>query len=85
MNLLKNPGYSGAHIVIWKPEIKEKLMDTLKKLGCDVNSQVGDNYLVISIQPQVSYQLIRAFLLNQKSNENIDFRDCLSKIHAATV
>jgi len=39
--------------------------------------------LVISIPPQLQYQPIRSFLLHEQSIENIDFRDCLSKVHAS--
>lgn len=82
--LIEESGYSVAHIVIWKPELKEYIITTLSCLGCLIYSHIADNYLVVSIPPAFPYQPIRAFLFNEKSSENIDFRDCLSQIHAAT-
>src|SRR3954452_10401881 len=72
--LIEESGYSVAHIVIWKPASKEHIISTLTDFGCGVNTHVADNYLVISIPPQVPYQLTLTFLLNQKLAENIDFR-----------
>jgi hypothetical protein len=81
--LIEESGYSVAHIVIWKPESKEHLITTLTGFGCGVNPHIADNYLVISIPPELPYQPARAFLFNEQSSENIDFRDCLSNVHAA--
>lgn len=82
--LIEESGYSVAHIVIWKPESKEHIITTLSDFGCGVNTHVADNYLVVSIPPGLLYLPIRAFLSSQKSIGNIDFRDCLSKVHADT-
>lgn len=83
--VIEESGYSVAHIVIWKHGSKEHLINTLSDLGCGVNTHVADNYLVVSIPPRLMYQPIRGFLDEQKSVGNIDFRDCLSRVHAATV
>ncbi len=83
--LIEASGYSVAHIVIWKPESKEAIISILSEFGCGVNTHVAENYLVVSIPPGLLYQPIRTFLLNHKSIKNIDFRDCLSKVHAATI
>jgi hypothetical protein len=83
--LIEESGYSVAHVVTWKPKSKEHIITTLNELGCGVNTHVADNYLVVSIPPELQYQPVRTFLRNQKSSEIIDFRDCLSQVHAATV
>lgn len=83
--LVEESGYSVAHIVIWKPESKEHTITTLINFGCVVKTHVADNYLVVSIPPELPYQPVRIFLLSQKSSENIDFRDCLSQVHATGV
>jgi hypothetical protein len=83
--LIEESGYSVAHIVILRPESKKDIITMLNDFGCGVNAHIADNYLVISIPPELPYQSVRAFLLNQKSSENIDFRDCMSQVHAATV
>ena len=80
--LIEESGFSVAHILIWKSEAKDRIVATLDGLDCEVNTHVADNYLVISIAPQVFYQPIRSFLLNEKSIGNIDFRDCLSEVHS---
>jgi hypothetical protein len=83
--LIEESGYSVAHVVIWKQDSKEHLTNTLSDIGCCVNAHVADNYLVVRISPELPYQPVRGFLDEQKSNGNIDFRDCLSKVHAASV
>ncbi len=83
--LIEESGFSVAHIVIWKMESKDKIISALSEFGCGVNTHVADNYLVISIPPQLLYQQIRSFLFNEESIGNIDFKDCLSKIHAANI
>jgi hypothetical protein len=83
--LIEESGFSVAHIVMWKSESKDRIISKLKEFGCGVNTHVADNYLVISIPPQLLYKPIRSFLLCEKSNENIDFKDCLSKVHAANL
>ena len=83
--LIEESGYSVAHIIIWKQDCKDRVIVTLRDFGCAVNKHVADNYLVISISPELQYQPIRTFLINEKSSGNIDFRDCLSKVHATTI
>jgi hypothetical protein len=80
--LIKESGFSVAHIVMWQLASKQRIISILNDYGCGVNTHVADNYLVVSIPPQILYKSIREFLLVEKSNENIDFRDCLSKVHA---
>jgi len=82
--LIEESGYSVVHIVVFKPQSKDRLVDTLTQFRCGVNTHVADNYLVISIPPTVHYQPIQAYLLNEGSYGNIDFREsCLSRLHAA--
>lgn len=81
--LIEESGYSVVHIVIFKPESKDRVISTLSEFGCGVNTHVADNYMVINIPPQLVYQPVRDFLLKEESFENISFRDCLSKAHAA--
>lgn len=83
--LIEESGFSVAHIVIWKLESKGRIISILTDFGCGVNTCVADNYLVISIPPQLLYKQIRSFLYREKSTENIDFKDCLSKVHAANL
>jgi hypothetical protein len=83
--LIEESGYSVARIVIWKPEFKEHIITTLTDLGCGVNTHIADNYLVVSIPPDLSYKPVRTLLFNHESSGNIDFSDCLSKVHAAMV
>ena len=79
--LIEESGFSVAHIVLWKTEFKERIISVLSNFGCEVNTHVADNYLVISIPPQLLYKPIQSFLFKEKSDENIDFRECLSKVH----
>ena len=58
---------------------------TLSEFGCSVNTHIADNYLVISIPLGLLYQPIRTLLINHESSGNIDFSDCLSRVHAAMV
>jgi hypothetical protein len=83
--LIEESGFSVAHIVIWKLESKARIVAMLNDLECGINTNVADNYLVISIPPKVLYQPIRLFLLNEKSIESIDFRECISKVHACSL
>lgn len=83
--LIEESGFSVTHIVIWKSEFKDRIISILSDCGCGVNTNVADNYIVVSIPPQLLYKPIRSFLIEEKSNENIDFKDCLSKVHAATL
>ena len=83
--LIEESGFSVVHIVIWKLESKDRIISTLNDLGCGVNTHVADNYLVISVPPQLLYQPILSFLFTEHSLENIDFRDCRSKIHASNI
>ena len=83
--LIEESGFSAAHIVMWKSESKERIISVLNEFGCEVNTHVAHNYLVVSIPPQLLYKPIRSFLLSEKSNKNIDFKDCLSKVHAASL
>lgn len=83
--VIKESGFSVAHIVMWKSESKERIISVLSGFGCGVNAHVAHNYLAVSIPPQVLYKPIRMFLLIEKSNENIDFKDCLSKFHATNL
>jgi len=80
--LIEESGFSVAHIIVWNLESKDQLIATLTNFGCGVNTHVAENYLVISIPPQLLYKPIRTFLLAEKDNETIDFKDCLSKVHA---
>jgi hypothetical protein len=83
--LIEESGYSIAHIVMWKLESKDRIVAALKDLGCSVNVHVADNYLVVSVPPEVLYPPILSLLLHEQSIENIDFRDCLSKVHASSL
>jgi hypothetical protein len=83
--LIEESGFSVAHIVIWKPESKDRIISVLSDFGCGVNTHVAENYLVISIPPKLLYKPIRLFLFGEASDESIDFKDCLSKVHAANL
>lgn len=83
--LIEESGYSVAHVIICKPRSKERIVSMLNGFGCGVNTHVANNYLVVSISPELLYKPIRTFLLDEESSENIDFRDCLSQVHAAKV
>ena len=83
--LIEESGYSVAHVIIWKPECKDRVISTLNGFGCGVNTHLADDYVVVSIPPQLFYSPVRAFLETEKSLENIDFGDWLSKIHAAHI
>jgi hypothetical protein len=83
--LIEESGYSVAHVIIWKPECKERLISTLSDLNCGLITHLADHYIVVSIPPELCYSLVRAFLETEKSLENIDFGDWLSKVHAAHI
>lgn len=80
--LIEESGFSVVNIIIWKQEAKGQIIVTLESFGCGVNTHVTDNYLVVSIPPVVLYRPIGSFLNSEKSIGNIDFRDCLSKVHS---
>lgn len=80
--LIEESGFSVARIIMLKFESKDRIISVLNDFGCGVNTHVADNYIVVSIPPQILYNPIRTFLLCEKSSENIDFSDCLSKVHA---
>lgn len=82
--LLEESGFSVTNILIWKVDAKNRIISKLEDFGCGVNTNVADNYLVVSIPPQLSYQPIRTFLQNESSIGNIDLRDCVSKVHVAS-
>jgi len=83
--LIEESGFSVAHVIIWMPQCKDRIISTLDKFGCGVNTHLADNYMVISIPPELLYTPVRAFLMAEKALENIDFGDWLSKIHASQV
>ena len=80
--LIEESGFSVARIVIWKFETKDRIISVLNDFGCGVNTHLSDNYIVVSIPPQLLYNPIRSFLFSEESNGNIDFSDCLSKVHS---
>lgn len=80
--LIEESGFSVARIIMWKFESKDQIISVLNDFGCGVNTHVADNYIVVSIPPQILYNPIRSFLLSEKANGNIGFSDCLSKVHA---
>jgi hypothetical protein len=79
--LIEESGYSVAHVIIWKPECKDRVLSKLDNFGCGTNTHIAENYVVVSIPPQLTYPPIRSFLETEKLSENIDFGDWLSKIH----
>ena len=80
--LIEESGYSVIHIVVFKAESKQRVIDSLIQHRCGVNSHVADNYLVVSVPPTVYYEPVQAYLKNELSYGNIDFREsCLSKFH----
>ncbi|MBT2557176.1 DUF4265 domain-containing protein [Hymenobacter sp. ISL-91] len=83
--LIEESGYSVTRVVVWKPECKSRVTATLDEFGCGVNTHIRDNYVVVSIPPEVLYSPIRAFLLAEELLGNIDFGDCLSGIHATQI
>lgn len=83
--LVEESGYSVVKIVIWEPECKERIISTLDNYECGVNTHLAENYLVISIPPDLLYSPVRAFLSTEKALKNIDFGECLSKIHTVQV
>jgi hypothetical protein len=81
--LIKESGFSVVHIVIWKPACKDAVVNSLDRFRCGVNTNVADNYLVISIPPTVFYPPVQTYLLKEKASANIDFRESsLSRLHA---
>ncbi|WP_162945053.1 DUF4265 domain-containing protein [Flavisolibacter nicotianae] len=36
--LIEESGYSVAHVIIWKPECRDKVISTLNDFGCGVNT-----------------------------------------------
>ena len=83
--LIEESGYSVAHLVIWEEKFKERIISTLNNYYCGVNTHIAENYIVVSIPPEIIYKPIREFLQSEKELGNIDFRDCLSKIHSANI
>ena len=80
--LMEESGFSVAHILMWKLESKDQIISVLNDFGCGVNTHLAENYIVVSIPPQLLYNSIRLFLLSEESKGNIDFSECLSKVHA---
>lgn len=83
--LIEESGFSVARIVIWRPEAKQHIIAILEEFGCGLNTHLADNFIVLSIPPGISYKPIRAILLKEESAKNIDFGECLSKIHADSI
>jgi hypothetical protein len=83
--LIEESGYSVVHIVFFKLQIKPALMQFLDQHGCGVNSNVADNYLVVSIPPTSDCNPITPHLKNEEDVENISFRATYSKIHAKQI
>ncbi|WP_276482373.1 DUF4265 domain-containing protein [Paraflavitalea pollutisoli] len=79
--LMEESGFSVAHLVIRKQASKERIVAALNVFGCGVNTHVADNYVVVSIPPQLSYQPIRSYLYQAFDAGDIDFKDTISKIH----
>lgn len=82
--LIEESGYSVVHIVIFKPDSKNELVNSLTRLNCGLNTHVADNYLVISIPPTVLYKPVQVYLQKEKASGNIDFREsCQSRKHVS--
>jgi hypothetical protein len=82
--LIEESGNSTIHIILFKPDSKDRVIRILTRFRCVVNSHVADNYLVINIPPDVYYQPVRDYLLSEKLDENIDFKEaCLSRLHVS--
>lgn len=83
--LIEESGYSVAHIIVWKIESKDRIVSALNNLGCGVNIHLAENYIVVSVPPELLYEPIRRILEKERISKNIDFRDCLSKIHSGAI
>jgi hypothetical protein len=83
--LIEESGYSVAHIIVWKIESKDLIVSALNNLGCGVNTHLAENYIVVSVPPELLYEPIRHMLEKEWISKNIDFRDCLSKIHSGAI
>jgi hypothetical protein len=64
--LIDESGYSVAQIIIWKPECEDSIISTLENFGCGVNTHLADNYVVVSIPPELLYSPVRAFYWRKK-------------------
>jgi hypothetical protein len=81
--LVKESGHSVVHIVILNADSRQKIISILNNHHCEVNTTVGDNYLVVDIPPLVSYTGIKKILDSEKMNKNIDFSEStLSQHHS---
>lgn len=84
--LVEESGYSVLHVIIWKPECKDRVISTLNNFGCGVNTHIADNYVVVSIPPELVYSPVRTYLMGEEALGYIEFGEyCLSKIHVAQV
>jgi len=84
--LVEESGFSVVHVIIWDAQVKDSVIDVLTELYCGVNTNVADNYLVISVPPAAPYKPIREYLSEQKAKGTIDFGEtCLSSIHKVQV
>ncbi len=80
--LIEESGFSVVHVIIWDAQVKNNVIDTLTQLYCGVNTNVADDYMVISVPPDAEYAPIREYLTTQKTKGSIDFGEtCLSYIH----
>jgi len=80
--LIEESGFSVIHVIIWDAQAKHSVISMLTQLHCGVNTNVADDYMVISVPPAAQYPPIRTYLTEQKEQGGIDFGEtCLSGIH----
>jgi hypothetical protein len=80
--LIEESGHSTLHIVVFNLNAKTDIIEKLNQLGCGVNDNIAENYLVIDLPPVIPYYEIRTFLNLQAEKGNIDYSEaCISKQH----
>ena len=85
-DLVEESGFSVVHVIIWNAQVKHSVINILTQLHCGVNTNVADDYMVISVPPGAQYAPIRKYLSEQKDQAHIDFGEtCLSSIHRIQV
>lgn len=84
--LVEESGFSVVHVIIWNSQVKESVINALTQLCCGVNTNVADDYMVISVPVDVPYLPVREYLTEQKERGDIDFGEtCLSTVHRTQV
>ena len=73
--ILQPSGHSTVHMMIFKPELTNKIGEDLVALGCDWEVSHVDGYLSVDVQPATDYDEVLSYLVEGFKEKLWDFKE----------